>query len=56
MKNTVQEKPSLFVRFFGNLLIGLFSVFAVLFFTLVGTGCITGIVYLCKLCYRIIFG
>lgn len=56
MKNTVQEKPGLFVRFLGNLLISLFSIFAVLFFTLIGTGCITGIVYLCKLCYGIIFG
>lgn len=56
MKDTSQEKPSLFVRFLGNLLISLFSVFSVLFFTLIGTGCITGIVYLCKLCYNIIFG
>lgn len=56
MKDTYMKKPGLFVRFLGNLLISLFSIFAVLFFTLIGTGCITGIVYLCKLCYKIIFG
>lgn len=56
MKDTLQEKPGLLVRFFGNLLISLLSIFTVLFFTLIGTGCITGIVYLCKLCYGIIFG
>ena len=56
MKDTVQEKPGLFVKFVCNLLISLLSIFTVLFFTLIGTGCITGIVYLCKLCYKIIFG
>lgn len=56
MKDTVQEKPGLFVRFVCNLLTGLFSVIISLLFMLIGTGCITGIVYLCKLCYGIIFG
>lgn len=56
MKNIVQEKPGLFVKFVCNLLTGLFSIIISLLFMLIGTGCITGIVYLCKLCYRIIFG
>ena len=56
MKDTTQEKPDLFVRFVCNLLTGLFSVIISLLFMLIGTGCVTGIVYLCKLCYGIIFG
>lgn len=56
MKDTVQEKPGLFVKFVCNLLTGLFSVIISLLFMLIGTGCITVIVYLCKLCYKIIFG
>lgn len=56
MKDTVQEKPGLFVRFVYRLLTSLFSIIISLLFMLIGTGCITGIVYLCKICYRIIFG
>lgn len=56
MNNTTQEKPGLFFRFVCNLLTSLFSVIIALLFMLIGTGFVTGIVYLCKLCYGIIFG
>lgn len=56
MKNTTHEKPGLFVRFVCDLLVSLFSVLIALLFMLIDTGFVTGIVYLCKLCYSIIFG
>ena len=49
MNNTTQEKSGLFVRFVCNLLTVLFSIIISLLLMFISIGCITGIVYLCKL-------
>lgn len=43
------DTRSRIVRFFSNLT-------ACLFCGLIGAGCVTGIIFLCKICYNIIWG
>lgn len=45
----MQDKNDILVRIISNLLY-------CLIFGLIGSGCVTGIVFLCKVCYNIIWG